>query len=125
MLVEKLDRLARDLMIQETILRDLQRRSVTLVSIREPDLCSNDPSRKLVRQIMGCIAEYEKSMIVSKLAGARRRMRARTGVCEGRKPYGERKGERRVIDRILVLAVGRRGNGHDCGDVEQRGIETA
>lgn len=102
-LVEKLDRLARDLMIQETILRDLQRRGVMLVSTMEPDLCSDDPSRKLVRQIMGCIAEYEKSMIVSKLAGARQRMRARTGVCEGRKPYGERKGERRVIDRILAL----------------------
>lgn len=102
-LIEKLDRLARDLMIQETILRDLQRRGVTLVSTMEPDLCSDDPSRKLVRQIMGCIAEYEKSMIVSKLAGARKRMRARTGVCEGRKPYGERKGERRVIDRILAL----------------------
>ena len=52
---------------------------------------------------MGCIAEYEKSMIVSKLAGARQRMRAKTGTCEGRKRYGERKGERRVIDRILVL----------------------
>jgi DNA invertase Pin-like site-specific DNA recombinase len=102
-LVEKLDRLARDLMIQETILRDLQRRGVRLVSTMEPDLCSDDPSRKLVRQIMGCIAEYEKSMIVSKLAGARQRMRAKTGTCEGRKPYGERKGERRVIDRILLL----------------------
>lgn len=102
-LVEKLDRLARDLMIQETILRDLQRRGVVLVSTMEPDLCSNDPSRKLVRQIMGCIAEYEKSMIVSKLAGARQRMRAKTGACEGRKPYGEHKGERRVIERILVL----------------------
>jgi len=102
-LVEKLDRLARDLMIQETILRDLQRRSVMLVSTMEPDLCSDDPSRKLVRQIMGCIAEYEKSMIVSKLAGARQRMRTKTGSCEGRKPYGRRKGERRTIDRILAL----------------------
>ena len=102
-LIEKLDRLARDLMIQETILRDLQRRDVMLVSTMEPDLCSDDPSRKLVRQIMGCIAEYEKSMIVSKLAGARRRMRAKNGFCEGRKPYGERKGERRTIDRIMAL----------------------
>ena len=102
-LIEKLDRLARDLMIQETILRDLQRRGVTLVSTMEPDLCSDDPSRKLVRQIMGCIAEYEKSMIVAKLAGARQRMRTRTGSCEGRKSYGERKGERRTIDRILAL----------------------
>ena len=102
-LIEKLDRLARDLMIQETILRDLQRRGVTLVSTMEPDLCSDDPSRKLVRQVMGAIAEYERVMIVAKLAGARQRMRTRTGSCEGRKPYGERKGERRTIDRILSL----------------------
>ena len=102
-LIEKLDRLARDLMIQETILRDLQRRGVTLVSTMEPDLCSDDPSRKLVRQVMGAIAEYERVMIVAKLAGARQRMRTRTGSCEGRKPYGERKGEHKTIDRILAL----------------------
>src|SRR5664280_245430 len=102
-LIEKLDRLARDLMIQETILRDLQRRGVTLVSTMEPDLCSDDPSRKLVRQVMGAIAEYERVMIVAKLAGARQRMRTKNGSCEGRKPYGERKGERRTIDRILSL----------------------
>ena len=94
-LIEKLDRLARDLMIQETILRDLQRRGVSVVSTMEPDLCSDDPSRKLVRQIMGCYRGVRTSMIVSKLAGARQRMRVRTGSCEGRKPYGERKGERR------------------------------
>jgi len=102
-LVEKLDRLARDLMIHETILRDFQRRGVTLTSTMEPDLCSDDPSRKLVRQVMGAIAEYERVMIVAKLAGARQRMRIKNGSCEGRKPYGERKGERRTIDRILAL----------------------
>src|SRR5215472_3206959 len=102
-LIEKLDRLARDLMIQETILRDLQRRGVTVISTMEPDLCCDDPSRKLVRQIMGAIAEYERCMIVAKLAGARSRVRARTGSCEGRKPYGTRKGERETIDRILSL----------------------
>jgi DNA invertase Pin-like site-specific DNA recombinase len=102
-LIEKLDRLARDLMIQETILRDLQRRDVAVISTMEPDLCCDDPSRKLVRQIMGAIAEYERCMIVAKLAGARSRVRARTGSCEGRKPYGTRKGERKTIDRILSL----------------------
>jgi DNA invertase Pin-like site-specific DNA recombinase len=102
-LIEKLDRLARDLMIQETILRDLLLRGVSVISTMEPDLCNDDPSRKLVRQVMGAIAEYERVMIVAKLAGARQRMRVRTGSCEGRKPYGERKGERRTIDRILAL----------------------
>ena len=102
-LIEKLDRLARDLMVQETIIGDLQRRGVRVVSTLEPDLCSDDPSRKLVRQVMGAIAEYERAMIVAKLAGARQRIRARKGSCEGRKPYGERKGERRTIERILAL----------------------
>ena len=34
-----------------------------LVSVTEPDLCSDDPSRKLMRQVMGAFHEYEKAMI--------------------------------------------------------------
>ncbi len=87
-LIEKLDRLARDLMIQETIIGDLRKYGFELVSVTEPDLCQDDPTRKLMRQIFGAIAEYEKSMIVIKLRGARQRKKALTGRCEGRKPYG-------------------------------------
>jgi hypothetical protein len=46
----------------------------------EPDLCIDDPSRKLLRQIFGSIAEYEKTMLVLKLRGARQRKRKATGV---------------------------------------------
>jgi hypothetical protein len=53
----------------------------------------DDPSRKLMRQIFGAIAKYEKTMIVLKLRGARVRMRARISRCEGAKPYGELPGE--------------------------------
>jgi DNA invertase Pin-like site-specific DNA recombinase len=102
-IIEKLDRLARDLMIQETIVGDLRKRGIELVSVAEPDLCSEDPSRKLVRQIFGAIAEYEKSMIVAKLRGARQRMKQRTGKCEGMKPFGERQDEQPVICRIQEL----------------------
>jgi DNA invertase Pin-like site-specific DNA recombinase len=100
-IVEKLDRLARDLMIQETIVADLRKSGFTLISVAEPDLCSDDPSRKLVRQIFGAISEYERAMIVLKLKASRQRMRAKTGRCEGRKPYGTREGERDVIGRIV------------------------
>ncbi len=103
-LVEKLDRLARDLMIQETILHDLAKNGYRLVSAAEPDLCSDDPSRKLMRQIFGAIAEYDKSMIVAKLRASRERMRAKAGRCEGRKPYGFRDGEGRVIERMKRLS---------------------
>lgn len=102
-LVEKLDRLARDLMVQETILGDFQKRGIQLVSVHEPDLCSDDPSRKLIRRIFGAIAEYDRAMIVLKLRGARQRMRAKVGRCEGRKPYGTFVGESETVARMTAL----------------------
>jgi DNA invertase Pin-like site-specific DNA recombinase len=106
-LIEALNRLARDLMIQETLLSDFRKRGITVISVSEPDLCSDDPSRKLMRQIFGAIAEYDKAMIVLKLRGARQRMKARTGHCEGSKPFGAVADHRPTIDRILTL----RGSG--------------
>jgi DNA invertase Pin-like site-specific DNA recombinase len=102
-LIERLDRLARDLVIQETILADMRKYGFELVSVSEPDLCTNDPSRRLMRQIFGAIAEYEKTMIVLKLSGARARKRAQEGRCEGRKPYGYYEGEQVVLDRMKAL----------------------
>lgn len=102
-LIEKLDRLARDLMIQETILADLRKRGITVISVAEPDLCSDDPSRVLMRQLFGAISQYEKSMIVLKLRGARQRMKARTGRCEGARPFGSSDAHRATVERILSL----------------------
>lgn len=101
--VEKLDRLARDLMIQETIIGDLEKNGRTLISTMEPDLCSDDPSRKLIRQVFGAIAEYDRAMIVAKLRAARIRKKQLTGRCEGRLPYGARPRERRVVRQIHRL----------------------
>lgn len=110
-LIEKLDRLARDLMIQETIVADLRKNGFDLVSVLEPDLMADDPSRKMMRQIFGAVAEYEKSMIVLKLRGARIRAKAKTGRCEGAKPYGTLPGEAEVIERMKALQ--RSGLGFD------------
>ena len=75
----------------------------TLISVAEPDLCSNDPSRVLMRQIFGSIAQYDRAMTVAKLRGARERMRASKGRCEGRKPYGVRPGEAETVTRMREL----------------------
>jgi len=101
--IEKLDRLARDLMVQETILAEFRKQSFELISVAEPDLCSDDPSRTMVRQIFGAISQYERAMIVSKLRGARQRMRAKTGRCEGAKPFGTLDGESDTLARLLAL----------------------
>jgi DNA invertase Pin-like site-specific DNA recombinase len=103
---ERLDRLARDLMVQENIIADLRKRGFDLISVAEPDLCSNDPSRVLMRQIFGSIAQYDRAMTVAKLRGARERIRAKTGRCEGRKAYGIRPGESDIIDRMKALRRG-------------------
>jgi DNA invertase Pin-like site-specific DNA recombinase len=44
-LIEKLDRLARDLMVQETIIGDLRKRGFDLISVTEPRLAAkrSDP----------------------------------------------------------------------------------
>jgi len=90
-------------MIQETIIGDLRKHGFDLVSVMEPDLCKDDATRTLLRQMMGAIAQYEKAMIVLKLRGARQRAKAREGRCEGRKPYGFYPGEAAIVDRMKAL----------------------
>lgn len=102
-LIERLDRIARDLMVQENIIRDMQKNGFELVSVAEPDLCSDDPSRVMMRHIFGAIAQYDKQMIVLKLRGARQRKKAKTGKGEGRHAFGEKIGEDRILDEIRML----------------------
>src|ERR1019366_9328985 len=102
-IIEKLDRLARDLMVQEATIGNLQKHGFTLISVAEPDLMATDPTRILMRQLMGAVAQYDKSQIVLKLRGARMRMKATTGRCEGRKPFGDRDGEMAAIERMREL----------------------
>ena len=86
---EKLDRIARDLMIQETIIQDFRESGVELISVLEgADLLDNDPTRKLVRHVLGAIAEYEKAMLVPKLRVARERHKAKTANAKGGNPTG-------------------------------------
>lgn len=102
-LVERLDRVARDLLVQESVIGDFQRKGLTLISVAEPDLLSDDPSRVLMRQMLGAFFQYEKTLLVAKLRGARQRIRAREGRCEGRKRYGTMPGELEVIQRVRAL----------------------
>lgn len=104
-LIEKLDRLARDLMVQETVIADLHKRGFTLISAAEPDLMATDPTRVLMRQLLGAVSQYDKSQIVLKLRAARTRIRVKEGVCEGRKPFGFREGEQSVLERMRALRM--------------------
>ena len=103
-IVEKLDRVARDLMVQEAgYCRYPETSRFTLVSVAEPDPMAGDATRVLMRHLMGAVAQYDKTQIVAKLRGARMRKRAKEGRCEGRKPYGFYPGEPELIERMKAL----------------------
>lgn len=89
-LVEDASRFARELLTQELGILALIRRGVRVLTANGDDLTDDsDPSRKMMRQIAGAFAEYEKSRLVAKLRAARVRKRA-TGVkVEGRKNHLE------------------------------------
>lgn len=112
-LVEHADRLARDLIVQELIVREFQRLGVRVVAAESgTDLAqgNEDPTKKLVRQILGAIAEFEKCRLVRKLRVARDRKRGQTGRCEGPKPFGELPGEKETLQRIRTLFRKPRGS---------------
>ena len=90
-------------MVQESILSDFRIKRLELISVAEPDLGGDDPTRVLVRQMLGAFHQYEKAMLVAKLKGARQRRKAATGRCEGRKAYGYLNGEPEVVQRIVAL----------------------
>src|SRR6266446_290173 len=82
-LIEKLDRIARDVFIQEGTIKLLKEKGFELVSVAEPDLCSDDMYRVAMRQMMGVFAELDRKSIVFKLRAARQRKKIATGRCEG------------------------------------------
>lgn len=87
-IIVRLDRLARDLILQETILGDWEKLGANVLSIDEPDLLSNDPSRKLLRQMKGAFNEYEKAMIKLRLLGGRLSKARQGGFTGGQRPLG-------------------------------------
>jgi DNA invertase Pin-like site-specific DNA recombinase len=102
-LVERADRLARDLIVGELILsqfRDVGVKVVAADSGTELTGGDGDPTRKLIRQVLGAVAEFEKSVLVAKLRAARVRKRKATGKCEGRKAFGTTPAEKQVVELI-------------------------
>lgn len=86
-LIAKMDRIARDLMAQLWIEKELLRSGVELVSVAEP-FRGQDPTSILFRQIIGAFAEFEKSRIKERMSGGRKAKAAQGGYAGGGAPYG-------------------------------------
>lgn len=102
LVVYRLDRLARDLVLQESLLADVWRMGCAVYSCSpaegsylsdDPD----DPSRALIRQVLGAVSQYERSMIAMRLRSGRKRKRDGGGFAGGQVPFGKRN-----VDGVLV-----------------------
>lgn len=92
-LVEALDRFAREFRIQELFLTELCKSKLTLIAANTGENVTEafmgDPMRRALVQIQGIFAELDKNLIVAKLSKARERIRTeRKELCEGQPPYG-------------------------------------
>jgi DNA invertase Pin-like site-specific DNA recombinase len=73
-LVETANRFARDLIVQETGWRFLQKQGIDLIAVDSPNAFLDDtPTAVLIRQILGAVAQFEKAALVAKLTAARKR----------------------------------------------------
>ena len=106
-IVESADRLARDMVISEVIIRQFQKLDCKVYAASgNVDLTEgNDlnPTAKLIRQILAAFAEFDRNVTVLKLKAARDRKKAKGDRCEGRKRYGFTTTERLILQRIQKL----------------------
>jgi DNA invertase Pin-like site-specific DNA recombinase len=110
-LCENASRFARDLVIQEMGYRELKKLNLQLIPVDAPDYFTGDsPSLTMIRQILGAVSEFEKSNLVSKLRGARNRVKERNGKCEGRKSLKELMGDTTFISMIKQVKLLRKHN---------------
>ena len=117
LVVYKLDRLARDLVIQETILGQAKRDGIRIYSTLSTEDAyleddPKDPTRKLIRQVLGAVADYERAMIRLRMAAGANRKKANGGYAGGGIPFGYRtegqelvpnEAERKALRRMKQL----------------------
>src|SRR5262249_48340918 len=77
------------------LLRDIRRKGADLVSCSRAEAeylaeVPNDPTRKLIRQVLGAVAEFERSLIRLRLSRGRAVKAAQGGFAYGSPPFGYR-----------------------------------
>jgi DNA invertase Pin-like site-specific DNA recombinase len=107
--VERADRLARKLVVSETLLAECRKRNLQVFTADRGELVdiasdTADPMVILLRQLIACISEFDKNATVKKLRLARERKARATGVpCGQTQPFGALPGEKQVMDYILSI----------------------
>lgn len=119
-LVERVDRLGRDLIVTELFFAECKKRGITVYASDSGEELVNaegDPTRKLIRQILGALSEWDRSQINHKLQAGRRRKALETGLpCGGPRPFGGKPSEREVV----LFVWSKRGEGWSYQKIADR-----
>ncbi len=108
LVVYRLDRLARDLIVQETVMARLAKAGRQVRSVTEPEIDGSDPTRVLIRQVLGAIGQYERALIVARMNGGRMAKAAKGGYAYGSPPFGWRaEGHELVLDEAEQTTMAR------------------
>jgi DNA invertase Pin-like site-specific DNA recombinase len=138
--VYRLDRLARDLVLQESLLGEVWRMGGRVFSTSaaedaylDPDGAADDPSRALIRQVLGAVGQYERSMIRLRLRSGKARKRAHGGYIGGEVQLGwriddgqyvEDAGEQAALGRIQQLRADGGSLREICAVLDAEGVPT-
>lgn len=111
-IVYKLDRLARDTMVQETLMQAIWKLGgeVYSTSLSEANLRDDptDPSRKLIRTIMGAVNAYERDMITLRMMRGRHMKATKGGFAYGSPAFGQRSVNKTLVKDPTEQATLRR-----------------
>lgn len=108
-IVPRLDRIARDLYLSLWVEKEIRKAGAELISISEPYRW-NDPTQKLLLNIIMSFAEFERSLITSRLSSGRKTKARQGGYARGKAPIGyraERGKKALILDKEKASTVKR------------------
>jgi DNA invertase Pin-like site-specific DNA recombinase len=110
LLVTRLDRLARLTRDLLNVLAAISEKGAGFRSIADPMIDTTSPHGRLILAVLGALAEFERSMILSRTAEGRKRAQA-NGVRFGRKPsltpHQQAEALRRRAEGQSLMEIGR------------------
>lgn len=107
LVVAHVDRLSRDAIAQELLLRLVRSKGGHIIPVSAPDWGDNDgePIRDLIRTILGGVAQYERAMIVARLAAGRRAKRKAGGHGGGPLGWGQEVRDGKIVTADWALPI--------------------
>ena len=104
--VAKIDRYARSLIDLLNSIQDLEQKGIGFISVQDSGIDTTSPNGRLLLQILGAFAEFERNMINSRTSAGREKAKA-MGIKFGRPAFKIKNGS--FIDKKKVIELKSKG----------------